>query len=99
MNKKDVKSRLTRWVLLLQEFHLHIVDRKGEENPTADYLSRMEITSDDHITIDDSLCNEQLASIRVTTPWFVDYANFIIAKFMPPWINLQQRKKFFYEFR
>ena len=29
MEKKDAKPRLIRWVLLLQEFDLHIVDRKG----------------------------------------------------------------------
>ena len=29
MNKKDAKPRLIRWVLLLQEFYLHIVDRKS----------------------------------------------------------------------
>ena len=29
MAKKDAKPRLIRWVLLLQEFDLHITDRKG----------------------------------------------------------------------
>ena len=29
MEKKDAKPRLIRWVLLLQEFDLHIIDRKG----------------------------------------------------------------------
>ena len=28
MEKKDAKPRLIRWVLLLQEFDLHITDRK-----------------------------------------------------------------------
>src|SRR3954466_8858329 len=42
MQKKDAKTRLIRWVLLLQEFHLQIVGRKGEDNPVADNLSRME---------------------------------------------------------
>ena len=42
MEKKDVKPRLIRWVLLLQEFDLHIVDRKREENPLVAHLSRME---------------------------------------------------------
>jgi hypothetical protein len=42
MNKKDAKPRLIRWVLLLQEFDLHIVERKGEDNLVADHLSRME---------------------------------------------------------
>jgi hypothetical protein len=44
----------------------------------------MEITTDDPIPIDDSFGNEQLASIRVATPWFADYANFIVAKVMHP---------------
>ncbi|KAK1619024.1 hypothetical protein QYE76_024541 [Lolium multiflorum] len=39
--KKDAKPRLIRWVLL-QEFDLHIVDRKGADNPVADNLSRLE---------------------------------------------------------
>ena len=43
MEKKDAKPRLIRWVLLLQEFDLHIVDRKGAENPVAHNLSRLEI--------------------------------------------------------
>ena len=29
MEKKNAKPRLIRWVLLLQEFDLHVVDRKG----------------------------------------------------------------------
>ena len=33
MENKDAKHRLIRWVLLLQEFDLHIVDRKGAQNP------------------------------------------------------------------
>jgi hypothetical protein len=48
MAKKDAKPRLIRWVLLLQEFDLHIVDRKGAENPVADNLSRLENISFGH---------------------------------------------------
>ena len=38
MEKKDAKPRLIKWVLLLQEFYLQIVDRKGADNPVADNL-------------------------------------------------------------
>ena len=84
MEKKDVKPRLIRWVLLLQEFDLHIIDRKGAENPVADNLSRLENILDDPIPIDDSFLDEQLAAINVSqnTPWDADYANYIVAKYI-----------------
>ena len=45
-------------VLLLQEFDLHIIDRKGVENPVADNLSRLENVLDDPLPIDDSFPDE-----------------------------------------
>src|SRR3954453_5362269 len=102
MNKKDAKPRLIRWVLLLQEFYLHIVDRKGAVNPVADNLSRLENIVDDPIHVNDSFPNEQLAAIKVTSrdcPWHADYANFIVSKYLPPTLTTQQRRKFFYDLR
>jgi hypothetical protein len=102
MSKKDAKPRLIRWMLLLLEFDLHIVDRKGAENPVADNLSRLENISFDPIPINDSFPNEQLASIKVTlreNPWYADYANFIVSKYLHPTFTAQQRRKFFYDLR
>src|SRR6266498_4716983 len=78
MEKKDAKPRLIRWVLLLQEFDLHITNRKGGENPIADNLSRLENVLDDPLPIDDSFPDQQLAAINVahSTPCYVDYANY-----------------------
>ncbi|KAK1696984.1 hypothetical protein QYE76_013681 [Lolium multiflorum] len=62
--RKDAKPRLIRWVLLLQEFDLHIVDRKGADNPVADNLSRLENIAYDPVPVNDSFPNEQLAVIK-----------------------------------
>ena len=95
MEKKDAKPRLIRWVLLLQEFDLHIIDRNGVENLVANNLSRLENMLDDPLPIDDSFPDEQLAAINVAndTPWYADYANYIVAKYLPPSFTFQQKKK------
>src|SRR3954468_13586401 len=40
MENNDAKPRLIGWELLLEEFDLQIVNRKGADNPVADNLSR-----------------------------------------------------------
>nr|GFB05892.1 reverse transcriptase domain-containing protein [Tanacetum cinerariifolium] len=40
--KKDVKARLLRWILLLQEFDFKVIDTRGAENYAADHLSHLE---------------------------------------------------------
>ena len=95
MEKKDAKPRVIRWVLLLQEFDLHITDRKGAENPVADNLSRLENVLDDPLPIVDSFPNEQLDATNVArnTLWYADYANYIVAKYLPPSFTYQQKEK------
>ena len=73
---------------------MHIVDRKGEDNPVADHLYRMEHIPVDPIPINDSFINEQLANVnvliaRVASPWFADYANYLVGKVMPPHFTSQ----------
>ena len=101
MEKKDAKPRLIRWVLSLQEFDLHIIDRKGAENPVADNLSRLENVLDDPQPIDDSFPDEQLAAINVShnTPWYADYGNYIVAKYIPHSFTYQQKKKILLRFK
>ena len=93
MEKKDAKPRLIIWVLFLQEFDLHIIDRnrKGAENN----LLRLENILDGPQPINDSFPDEQLAAINVShnTLWYANYANYIVAKYLPPSFTYQQKKK------
>ena len=56
---------------------------------------------DGPLPIDDSFPDEQLASIKVShsTPWYANYANYTVAKYLPPSFTYQQKKKFFYDLR
>ena len=101
MEKKDAKPRLIRWVLLLQEFDLHILDRKRAKNPVADNLSRMENVLDDPLPIDESFPDEKLVVINAShnTPWYANYVNYIVSKYIPPSFTYQQEKQFFFDLR
>ena len=68
----------------------------------ADNLSRMEDIPHDPIPVNDNFPDEQLAVVKIQShsdPWSADYANFIVAKFLPPTLSFQQRKKFFTDLR
>ncbi|KAA3477788.1 protein NYNRIN-like [Gossypium australe] len=44
---RDTKSRLIRWIFLLQEFNLEIQDKKEIENQVANHLFRLEAGNED----------------------------------------------------
>ena len=74
---------------------------KGAENPVADNLSRLENVLNDPLPIDDSFSDEQLEVINASrnTPWNAVYANYIVAKYIPPSFKYQQKKKVFFDLR
>ena len=100
MDKKDVKPRLIRWVLMLQEFDLEIKDKKGTKNLVADHLCRLEGPINE-VQINNNFPDEQLLAMSEVSPvpWFADYVNYLVAKVIPPEFTYQQKKKFFSELR
>ena len=67
MNKLDVSSRVIRWLLLLQEFHLTIVDKPRRHNIVANFVSRLTHTAEKDI-LDDAFPDEHLFSISAKAP-------------------------------
>ncbi|XP_028791318.1 uncharacterized protein LOC114747196 [Neltuma alba] len=98
--KKDSKTRLIRWVLLLQEFDLEIVDRKGTENQLADYLSRLssEAQHDHCQEINTTFPDECLFFVdNLTTPWYADLVNYLVCGTPPLDLNSHQKRKFLHD--
>ena len=94
LSKQDTKPRLTRWILLCQEFNLTIKDKKGFENVVADHLSRLVQESNSHgIPIGDSFPDEQLFAL-VHCPWYADIVNYLVTGQIPSQWTSQQKKKF-----
>jgi hypothetical protein len=77
MNKPVTNARVTRWLLLLQEFNITIIDRPGRDNLVVDFLSRL-IHTGDSTPVDDDFPDENLFSISTYTPWYADVANYLV---------------------
>nr|GEY55848.1 reverse transcriptase domain-containing protein [Tanacetum cinerariifolium] len=86
--KKNAKSRLLRWILLLQEFVFNVIYTKGAENYAADHLSRLENPYEnvfDPKEINETFPLESLNKVShqdPSTPWFADFANYHAGKFI-----------------
>jgi hypothetical protein len=95
-SKKDAKSCLIRWILLLQEFDIEIQDKKCSENVVADHLSRLAMDySKDATPIFETFPDEQLMHIAHNlTPWYADIVNYLFTHQMPLHWGQQDKIKF-----
>nr|XP_027067453.1 uncharacterized protein LOC113693070 [Coffea arabica] len=92
MTKKDAKSRLIRWILLLQEFDLKIMNKKGSENLVADHLSRIPVGGDNK-PLKDAFPEEHLFSLNPQLPWYADLVNYLVTgKFSVGWPKSKRDK-------
>jgi len=97
LKKADSKPRLIRWILLLQEFDIEILDRSGAHNLVADHLSRIE-NGEDNIPIHDDFPDEVLLALTVVKgmfpePWFADIVNYLVVYAIPPSFSKYERTK------
>nr|GEV19740.1 reverse transcriptase domain-containing protein [Tanacetum cinerariifolium] len=103
--KKNVKARLLRWILLLQEFDFKVINTKRAENYAADHLSRLENPYEN--VFDPKETNEtfpleslnKVAHQDPSTPWFADFANYHAGKFIIKGMTTQQKQKIFKDAR
>ena len=92
MNKPITSGRVTRWLLLLQEFNITVLDRPGKENQVADFLSRLQ-NPGEVVLVEDSFPDEHLFAISIVTPWYADLANYLSTGRTPPHFTAKERKR------
>jgi len=92
MNKPITPGRITRWLLLLQEFDITIVDKPGKDNVVADFLSRLE-NNTKGTPIEDSFPNEYLFAISANTPWYANIANYLATGKVPRHLSYKDQRK------
>ena len=92
LTKKEGKPRLIRWMLLLQEFDIEIRDKKGSENVVVEHLSCL-VHDEESLPISETFPDEQLLTIEVSEPWYVDLVNYLVIKQVPSTLNKHQRDK------
>ena len=68
---------------MLQEFNLHIKDKKGVENVVADHISRLAIAHNSNgLPINDDFLEESLMLVEVA-PWYAHIANYLVTGEVP----------------
>ena len=76
MNKPITNGRITRWILILQEFNIIVIDRPGKESQVVDFLSHLN-TKIENVHVFDEFPDEHFFAISTHTPWFTDIANYL----------------------
>ena len=92
MNKPIRNGRVTRWLLLLQEFNITIIDRPSKENIVAYFLSRIQ-HEDGTKTIDNTFPDEHLFFVSVQTPWFADISNYLATGKIPNHLSPHEKHR------
>ena len=83
LNKKDVKARLIRWILFLQEFNIQIKDKQGVENVVVDHLSRVKVESYfEKAQINDEFPDDALCAME-KLHWFANIVNCLATEELP----------------
>lgn len=78
------------------------------KNQVADHLSRLEV--DESILtkqeITQTFPDEQVLMLQPAQmlqqsglPWYVDFANYLVSRLLPPDLSYQQKKRFLYDIR
>lgn len=76
VNKPVIPGRITRWLLLLQEFDITIIGQLGKDDIVSNFMSRLNDDNEGE-PVEDRFLDENLFVISTNAPWYVDIANYL----------------------
>ena len=87
-------------MLLLQEFTLEILDKKGSKNVVEDHRSDLPINKKKKIEgalpIDDCFLDKHLLALAISSvPCYANLVNYLVVRITPPHLNSNRKKQFF----
>lgn len=80
---------VTRWLLLLQEFDITIIDKPGKENAATYFLSLLPIEGDPE-PIEDSFPKEHLFTMSTHGPWYANIVNYLVVGKIPTHLSARE---------
>lgn len=92
MIKPITNGRITRWLLLLQDINITIIDKPSKQNLVEDFLSRIN-HGNEMEPVNDDFPNEHLFSFSIKTPWFVDLSNYLTTRKLPQHLSSREKQK------
>ena len=92
MNKPFTNGRVTRWLLLLQEFNITILDRPWKQDTIVDFLSRIQNDNND-TPVEDKFLDEYLFEVSTKSLWFVDIVNYLITRKLPSYLFRKEKRR------
>jgi len=92
MNKPVTLGRVTRWLLLLQEFDITIIGKPDKDNVFIDFLFRLD-TNDEGTPVEDNLMDEYIFAISTHTLWYADISNYLATRKVPKHLSYREKRK------
>jgi len=96
MNKPITNGRVTRWLLLLQELNITVLDRPGKRNTVADFLSKIQNIKKESL-VEDKFPDEYLFAVTTQISWFADVANYLVTGKLPSHLFPKEKRKIIQE--
>jgi hypothetical protein len=90
INKHVTNDRVTRWLLLLKELNISIINIPVKDNLVVDFLSRL-IHTGDNAPVDENFPDESLFCISTYIPWYANVAIYLVTGKLPHNLSLREK--------